>query len=838
MKSLPPVLSVTVYRPPKLKPCSTFLSEFSDFLSIIHPNYDKIIIVGDFNLHIDNEADSNAREFIDLLYSMDFTQHVNEPTHNRGHTLDLVISKGLEIYISSISDLALSDHFCIFFTTSIPKVEFNTERLVKKRYLTPAVAENFKTLMNSDAATGGSHDGDLVTAFNTKVKMALDSIAPMKLKKVGAKRRVPWRNEEINQLKRTCRKSERRWRKTKLQIDEEIYKQNLSSFNREMRKARESHFSGLISANQNNPRVLFSTIDSLLNPAPRTVDSTSSGSKCEEFAAHFRDKIMNIRKGIAQARSNMLATFTLPPRNMTMSSFALINTEMLSKVVSQLKPSTCPLDPIPTRFFKTIFDSVSMDILSIVNHSLSSGLFPSALKTALVRPILKKNGLDPSVPSNFRPISNCPFLSKILEKIVFKQLNDFLVSNNSFDIFQSGFRSHHSTETALVKVINDLRMNTDSRKLSVLVLLDLSAAFDTVDHDILIERLENWIGLSGPVLNWFRTYLTDREYFVALGDHNSGNIRMTCGVPQGSILGPLLFNLYMLPLGSVISRHNVNYHSYADDTQLYISVEPDDYSAVNRLMECIADVNVWMAQNFLQLNQDKTEVLVIGERVERERLSAYLKTLALNTSYQAKSLGVIIDSDLNFEPQIRNTTRISFYHLRNIAKMQPFLSQTDTERVMHSFITSRLDYGNPLLSNMPKKVVGRLQMVQNAAARVLTRTRRRAHITPVLESLHWLPVSFRIDFKILLIVYKSLHSLAPRYIMDMLVRYTPGRHLRSTNTELLVVPKARTRRYGGTAFCVYAPRLWNTLPESLRMAETLEAFKRDLKTYLFNLAFK
>ncbi len=170
--------------------------------------------------------------------------------------------------------------------------------------------------------------------------------------------------------------------------------------------------------------------------------------------------------------------------------------------------------------------------------------------------------------SNYRPISNLPFIGKIIEKIVFNQLNKYLTSNGYLDNFQSGFRVHHSTETALIKIINDIRFNSDSGKISVLVLLDLSAAFDTVDHNILLERLENWVGLSGLALKWFRSYLEGRGYYVSIGEHKSKWTSMTCGVPQGSILAPLLFSLYMLTLSQIMRKNQIGYHSYADDTQI------------------------------------------------------------------------------------------------------------------------------------------------------------------------------------------------------------------------------------------------------------------------------
>ena len=177
-----------------------------------------------------------------------------------------------------------------------------------------------------------------------------------------------------------------------------------------------------------------------------------------------------------------------------MSHFSSIDSETLLKTIHNLNSSTCLLDTLPTKFLKTVSHLLSSDLLQIINTSLQSGSFPKSLKMAIVKPLLKKRSLDTSVLNNYRLISNLPFIGKIIEKIFFIQLSEFLSTNHCLDPFQSGFRSYHSTETALIKVLNDIRLNTDSQRASVLVLLDLSAAFDTVDHAILLHRLEHWVG--------------------------------------------------------------------------------------------------------------------------------------------------------------------------------------------------------------------------------------------------------------------------------------------------------------------------------------------------------
>uniref|UniRef100_A0A3Q3LSB9 Reverse transcriptase domain-containing protein n=1 Tax=Mastacembelus armatus TaxID=205130 RepID=A0A3Q3LSB9_9TELE len=340
------------------------------------------------------------------------------------------------------------------------------------------------------------------------------------------------------------------------------------------------------------------------------------------------------------------------------------------------------------------------------------------------------------VLNNYRPISNLPFLGKIIEKVGYQQLTDFLMLNNCFDDFQSGFRPHHSTETALIKVTNDIRLNTDAGRVSVLVLLDLSAAFDTVDHVILLQRLENWIGISGTALKWFKSYLEDRKYFVEVGNCVSDQMVLTCGVPQGSILGPLLFNLYMFPLGQLIRSNNVFYHNYADDTQIYISLTAGEYGPVDSLCSCIEQITLWMQNNSLQINSDKTEIIIFGPQKQRESVSSHLESLSLKFKNQVGNLGVIMDSDLNFNSHIKSITSSAFYHLKNIARIKGIMSKPDLERLIHAFISSRLDYCNGLFTGLSKRAVRQLQYIQNAAARVLTRNRKYNHITPVLRSLH------------------------------------------------------------------------------------------------------
>ena len=466
---------------------------------------------------------------------------------------------------------------------------------------------------------------------------------------------------------------------------------------------------------------------------------------------------------------------------------------------------------------------------------------PQSFKVAVIKPLLKKPTLDPGILANYRPISNLPFLSKILERVVAKQLCDFLHNNNLFETFQSGFRAHHSTETALVKVTNDILIASDEGLLSVLILLDLSAAFDTIDHHILLQRLRHLVGVRGAALRWFESYLSDRSQFVNTNDTSSLREKVRYGVPQGSVLGPILFTLYMLPLGEIVRKHSINFHCYADDTQLYMSMRPDELDQLSKFEACLRDIKSWMTSNYLLLNADKTELIILGPKHLRDKLADGNFTLdgtIVTPRVTVKNLGVTFDQDMSFQCHIQQITKIAFFHLRNIAKVRHILSQNDAEKLVHAFVTSRLDYCNALLSGCPAKTLHSLQLVQNAAARVLTGARRRDHITPSLASLHWLPVKYRIEFKILLMTYKALNGLAPSYLKDLIAPRQTGRAVRSQYVNMLKVPEKIPKvKTGARAFKYQAPQLWNLLPVLVREADTLSVFKTRLKTFLYDKAY-
>jgi hypothetical protein len=352
---------------------------------------------------------------------------------------------------------------------------------------------------------------------------------------------------------------------------------------------------------------------------------------------------------------------------------------------------------MPTQLLKEHADLFIPFLTTLFSKSLALGVVPKVFKTACVTPRLKKSDLDPTEVKSFRPISNLSVMSKLLERLVARQLIDYLTRSQLLPDLKSAYRARHSTETALLKVLSDLLRAVDSGDLALLTLLDMSAAFDTVDHDTLLRRLGASYGLSGSVIDWFQSYFADRFQYVRCGLTCSAHSRLSCGVPQGSVLIPILFLPYTVELQPLIESHNLHLHMFADDTQIYGFCHPGATTELqSRVSVCIDDVAHWMRSNRLQLNTAKTEVLWCASSRRQHQLSASPLMVgpdAVSPASCVRDLGVYVDNDLSMTTHISKTVASCFAALRQIRSIRRSLSQLVLSSLVASLVLSRLDYG-------------------------------------------------------------------------------------------------------------------------------------------------
>ncbi|KAI4875089.1 hypothetical protein NFI96_025166, partial [Prochilodus magdalenae] len=449
---------------------------------------------------------------------------------------------------------------------------------------------------------------------------------------------APWLSDVLRNNRRELRRAERKWRRSQLDSDLHTYQAVLSRFSAEVTTAKSSFYKRKLEESASDPRKLFSIFSSLLNPPSPPPPSSLTP---EDFVTFFEEKVNKIR----QSFSPVPAPPSISPHPLATNSltcFASLSSDEILQLLESSKPTTCPLDPIPSPLLRSISLELLPFISSLINSSLSS-----------------RNQLQ--------------------------------------DINQSGFKPAHSTETALIAVTERFQTARSAKLSSVLILLDLSAAFDTVNHKILLSVLTD-LGITGTAWKWFESYLEYRHYQVC-----------------------------------------------------------------NRISACLTDISSWMTAHHLKLNPSKTELLFIPSTTGPHcDLAISFGNSLIAPTEDARSLGVILDGQLSFSAHIANLTRSCRFLLYNIRRIRPFLSQEATQLLVQSLVISRLDYCNSLLAGLPLRAIRPLQLVQNAAARLIFNLPKFTHVTPLLRSLHWLPVVARIRFKTLMLAYKAKNGPAPR----------------------------------------------------------------------------
>ena len=446
-------------------------------------------------------------------------------------------------------------------------------------------------------------------------------------------------------------------------MDRIQYRKQCAAYNKLLSSTRIEYTRGKITACKNDQSKLFKLCNSIVGLQKNEISIDGYNSDLDVangFSSFFQEKVEKIVNYLNtipveepdpafSKLSSMQTDFNVPSFN----KFKVLEPSDVENIMNKSNSKTCALDVFPPRLLKLFSSCISKPLSIIINSSLQNGVVPSLYKEGIVRPGLKKPSLDSNIFSNFRPVTNLSYFSKTLERCVFSQLEDHLNANKLIPSSQSAYRKLHSTETSLLKVSNDILAALNDGKCTLLVTLDLSAAFDTVNHQMLLERYRVRFGMNGTVLSWMTSYLQNRTQSVQVGSSQSDVVFVKTGFPQGSVLGGPKYTMHTTPLDELIDLHDVDNQAYADDSNLYISFdlrsEAATAQAFSQMEHCLADVEFWMTKNELQLNCSKTVVVLF--KPPNQIFSHQPTTLKVGSDHVGisshfESLGVVFDQHM------------------------------------------------------------------------------------------------------------------------------------------------------------------------------------------------
>ena len=830
-----------VYRPGAMS--SDFNNEIDKLLSIVLAKCDILILAGDLNIHF-NQSNKLNKEALATLNSFGLQRKVFASTHIAGGSLDQIFTYShhnqltCNVSVDSSNSNVGSDHFPVHCSMSLT---------FEKKYFKQLT---YRKLKGIDAITFARDLSSIVTnvdisSFSNALKSLkgsfghlLDEHAPVTTKRVSTIDSAPWFDKEYRDLRKVRRKKEKRARKLNATQEDKIsHREACSECTALALIKKRQYFSDVIERSQNNPKTLYKLVNKALDrkqekPLPDyTIDMKDLAT---DFNSFFVKKIDDIRSTMTKTSMPKFDSDQLPQMSL-LHEFQPTTADEIKEIVSDSGFKCSPSDLLPLKLLKQNFQTLLPLFVDLVNLSMASGSM-DGVKEADIIPLLKGDSLDQNVLKNFRPVSNLMFIGKLTERVVLRRLNDHMSRNGLHIAEQSAYKKNHSTETLLIRIWNDLLVASEEKSATVVMMLDLSAAFDTVDHNLLLNILKKEIGLRGTVLAWFGSFLKGRSQRVRLGITTSEEIIIKFGVPQGSVLGPVLFNIYIRSIYRFVQHMNFNIHGYADDHQISKCFKPAAQGVVltHNIERCFNQIKMWMNEYFLQMNDSKTQIIIYGPPRVLETISIGGVNFGSATSIRfvsdVKNLGVRMDSALTLQAQVVDLKKKCFRTIRNINKIRFLLSNEQRKQIVNSLVVSCLDYCNGMYYGVSGKLYHQLQLIQNACSKSITGKYKHDNLGDDLDSLHWLSIKKRVLFKIGLLAYKSVNGSAPEYLQELFSYSHHGHSLK------LIVPYYKLERYGRRSFSSIGPRLYNALPLHITTLPTVAAFKSALKTFLFGLS--
>jgi Reverse transcriptase (RNA-dependent DNA polymerase) len=511
-------------------------------------------------------------------------------------------------------------------------------------------------------------------------------------------------------------------------------------------------------------------------------------------------------------------------------SFYDIDDNIISNLLNSISTKAIGCDNISSTILKLSKHILSL-FTEIINISLNKGIFPQNWKKAHILPIPKI--INPIEYADFRPISILPCASKLIEKVVHQQLSNYLNENNLFSNEQSGFRKLHSTTTLLLNITSDVYEAMDNDKLTSLIFLDFSKAFDTVNHLLLLKALFE-LGVSDSSYNWFESYLKDRQHKTTSNDICSNWINVLNGVPQGSILGPLLFSIYTRKLPSIFNY--LKCFMFADDTQLLISYKANEADEIfKKINEDLKILQNWCENMHLKLNPKKCVHLIIGSKKNLTKLNKIsLSDIKIFDNIiprcnNIRNLGLVFDENMTWDFHINNIIKSSYATLKQFYHYKNFFSKQIKITLVNSLILPKFDYCDVVFVHMSCHLKNKLQKVQNMCLRFIFNKKKFDHISSHYNELGWLKLEKRRDLHMGCLIYKIKQNKTPIYLYNMLLD-SNDIHGHNTRTQFFI--PSINNNYGKRMFKFFGPQFWNSIPKVIRDENTFYKFKSKFSTFL------